>query len=226
MGYLICQECGGYYKLENGESKEDFVSCQCYGSLIYVEDIDKYLNGNNGSNKGYESNNDCESNKDFPEMVENKLSNVKSINEAQLDNFLDDPDYNLESGFRGELPRKKEISKSLSFSSSSKDNPKTRSDSMTNNVSNFDVSRKDVSRKDISRKDILRKDIPKTVVYNKSTSKRDPANHVNETKDVDGDGIFFIKFLGIKNSDKPLIGFIFLFVVFLGIGVILTMGYN
>jgi len=49
MGYLICQECGGYYKLENGESKEDFVSCECYGSLTYVEDIDGYLKENNKS---------------------------------------------------------------------------------------------------------------------------------------------------------------------------------
>jgi hypothetical protein len=41
MGYLICQDCGGYYKLREGESPEDFVSCECYGSLVYVEKLDE-----------------------------------------------------------------------------------------------------------------------------------------------------------------------------------------
>jgi hypothetical protein len=44
MGYLVCQECGGYYKLQEGESKDDFVSCECYGALVYVESIEDYFN--------------------------------------------------------------------------------------------------------------------------------------------------------------------------------------
>ncbi|BDZ71499.1 HEAT repeat domain-containing protein [Methanobacterium petrolearium] len=40
MGYLICQNCGGYYKLKEGESSEDFVACECYGPLVYVENLD------------------------------------------------------------------------------------------------------------------------------------------------------------------------------------------
>ncbi|AXV39046.1 HEAT repeat domain-containing protein [Methanobacterium sp. BAmetb5] len=44
MGYLVCQECGGYYKLQEGESKDDFVSCECYGTLVYVESIEDYFN--------------------------------------------------------------------------------------------------------------------------------------------------------------------------------------
>ncbi len=176
MGYLICQDCGGYYKLENGESKEDFVSCECHGSLIYVENIDEYLNGNNDFNKDYISNKDYKSNKDFPKTVENKLTNVEeSINETPLDNHLADSDYNSESGFRGEIPQKKEISRSLGFSSFSKNTPKFKSGSRTNNVSNSDVSKKDLS---------------KTVVYNKSTSKRGPVNQINETEDVDVMGFF------------------------------------
>lgn len=41
MGYLICEKCGGYYKLEKGESPEDFEACNCGGTLSYVEYIQK-----------------------------------------------------------------------------------------------------------------------------------------------------------------------------------------
>lgn len=39
MGYLICDNCGGYYELQKGESTEDFESCECGGKLKYVETI-------------------------------------------------------------------------------------------------------------------------------------------------------------------------------------------
>ena len=340
MGYLICQDCGGYYKLEKGESKEDFVSCQCYGSLIYVESLDEHLNKNNESNKDY-----------------------VPVNQVQLDNFLSDSDYPSESGSEGEiphkseLPQKKDISESLSFSSfrayeenssvknrnyyreisskeikpdiaklkrfkdvngiidslnyddpvvkldavqalgaigderalkhldkirneekgilktyalnaifhiesknkglksqnrayyreeyykettkaanEFKDIPKTKGSSRTN-PSKADNSKKDASKDDASKRDLFKNDVSKRdiskdynaekeIVYTKSNSKMGQVNQVNSTEDVDGDDIYFIKFLGIKNTDKPLIGFILLFVAFLGIGVILTMGSN
>ena len=41
MGYLKCQKCGGYYKLHEGESLNDFTQCSCGGSLIYTESIDE-----------------------------------------------------------------------------------------------------------------------------------------------------------------------------------------
>lgn len=40
MSYLICQECGGYYELEDDESPEDFYSCHCGGKLTYTEYLD------------------------------------------------------------------------------------------------------------------------------------------------------------------------------------------
>jgi hypothetical protein len=41
MGYLICDECGGYYELQEGESPEDFSdTCECGGKLIYQENMD------------------------------------------------------------------------------------------------------------------------------------------------------------------------------------------
>ena len=34
-GYLICEDCGGYYKLQSGESPNDYEKCQCGGKLEY-----------------------------------------------------------------------------------------------------------------------------------------------------------------------------------------------
>lgn len=53
MQYLVCEECGDYYKLQKGESTEDFDACQCGGKLRYEKRINdtnfdlyenKYLN--------------------------------------------------------------------------------------------------------------------------------------------------------------------------------------
>jgi len=41
MGYLVCEECGGYYELQPGESPEDFTNeCNCGGNLKYIAEID------------------------------------------------------------------------------------------------------------------------------------------------------------------------------------------
>ncbi|MCZ3366432.1 MULTISPECIES: hypothetical protein [Methanobacterium] len=41
MGYLICNKCKSYYKLQHGESAKDFAhKCNCSGKLRYVENLD------------------------------------------------------------------------------------------------------------------------------------------------------------------------------------------
>lgn len=41
MGYLVCKNCRGYYKLQDGESPEDFSDkCACGGNLRYAVDIE------------------------------------------------------------------------------------------------------------------------------------------------------------------------------------------
>ncbi|MBI5679867.1 MAG: TIM44-like domain-containing protein [Methanobacterium sp.] len=42
-GYLICEDCGGYYMLESNEYPEEFGKCQCGGNLIYYHDLDEFL---------------------------------------------------------------------------------------------------------------------------------------------------------------------------------------
>lgn len=39
MGYLVCDECGGYYELKPGESAADFDKCDCGGKLKYSHTI-------------------------------------------------------------------------------------------------------------------------------------------------------------------------------------------
>lgn len=42
MPYLVCEECGKYYKLQEGESPEDFLlNCDCGGRLRVVESLDE-----------------------------------------------------------------------------------------------------------------------------------------------------------------------------------------
>ena len=43
MKYLICEICGGYYQLMDGESISDFDSCQCGGKLRIVEEKDNIV---------------------------------------------------------------------------------------------------------------------------------------------------------------------------------------
>lgn len=41
-GYLICNKCGSYYGLKEGESPNDFdISCECGGTLEYIPYIDQ-----------------------------------------------------------------------------------------------------------------------------------------------------------------------------------------
>lgn len=42
MPYLVCEKCGGYYELQEGETSEDFSSiCECCGRLRMVESLDE-----------------------------------------------------------------------------------------------------------------------------------------------------------------------------------------
>jgi hypothetical protein len=39
MGYLICENCAGYYELKEEEHPEDYETCICGGNLEYVEEL-------------------------------------------------------------------------------------------------------------------------------------------------------------------------------------------
>ena len=40
-GYLVCEECGGYYELQLGELPKDFINkCECGGKLKYLKTLE------------------------------------------------------------------------------------------------------------------------------------------------------------------------------------------
>ena len=41
MGYLVCEKCGGYYELKNGEAINDFEGCECGGKFKFVKSLDE-----------------------------------------------------------------------------------------------------------------------------------------------------------------------------------------
>ena len=43
MAYLICEKCGGYYRLKEGEDSEDFKTCECGGNLRYVQNFGEHF---------------------------------------------------------------------------------------------------------------------------------------------------------------------------------------
>jgi len=82
MGYLICQKCKGYYKLQPGEKPEDFTdTCACGGNLRYAINMDVIntetppINNPRNEKKEYQkSKNENKSNK-----TENKDNKSKLI---------------------------------------------------------------------------------------------------------------------------------------------------
>jgi hypothetical protein len=52
MGYLICEECSGYYKLQESESPEDFdLTCKCGGDLKFHKSAYNHFNNNSDLNE-------------------------------------------------------------------------------------------------------------------------------------------------------------------------------
>lgn len=43
-GYLVCEDCGGYYQLQPSESPSDFDFCECGGQLFYYADRGEFSN--------------------------------------------------------------------------------------------------------------------------------------------------------------------------------------
>nr|WP_319374377.1 DUF2927 domain-containing protein [uncultured Methanobacterium sp.] len=62
MPYLVCEKCGGYYKLQEGESPDDFRDkCECGGDLKYSETLNiKSLNTGSFNNELTEDTAHCD----------------------------------------------------------------------------------------------------------------------------------------------------------------------
>lgn len=71
MGYLICEKCGGYYELQEGETIHDFQGCSCGGKFRYAENLDN-LNLEENKNE----NNDLKSDKNSKNEINNLMSKL------------------------------------------------------------------------------------------------------------------------------------------------------
>lgn len=94
MSYLICEKCGGYYKLKEGESPEDFESCECGGNLKYIQNFNSHFYDEmdplnelnicpNCGAQNLQGQNFCKSCKSKIESVDNRKKHSDSIKEDQ-----------------------------------------------------------------------------------------------------------------------------------------------
>lgn len=80
-GYLICENCNGYYQLQEGESPSDFDFCECGGHLNYHETLDFFSEKNNET-----VSKNSESNMDYNEIQE-MVINLKNKAEKRKKEF-------------------------------------------------------------------------------------------------------------------------------------------
>jgi hypothetical protein len=80
-GYLICENCNGYYHLQDGESPSDFDYCECGGHLNYQDELD--VISENHSSDTFESG---EEDLDYEEMQQ-MVINLKNKAEKRKKEF-------------------------------------------------------------------------------------------------------------------------------------------
>ena len=80
-GYLVCENCNGYYHLQDGESPSDFDFCECGGHLNYQEELD--IISENHSSDTFESK---EEDLDYEEMQQ-LVINLKNKAEKRKKQF-------------------------------------------------------------------------------------------------------------------------------------------
>ncbi|WP_414469569.1 hypothetical protein [Methanobacterium sp. ACI-7] len=84
-GYLVCENCGGYYKLQEGENATDFDYCQCGGKLKYYKHIHDYLGEENRTDFSKEHKTDIHSKREQLNEELKKYQNVRSVSSMQHD---------------------------------------------------------------------------------------------------------------------------------------------
>lgn len=69
-GYLVCNECGGYYELQAEESPQDFVACECGGKLNHTKKLKTLPDETNDNQDTAEEAIDTRDNPDITDTVE------------------------------------------------------------------------------------------------------------------------------------------------------------
>ena len=175
MGYLICDTCNDVYKLQDGESPEEFDTCQCGGNLEYYETLQDFVSqfydlsnfksedGNLLLKKGYnqlkKKNRDLK--EDYSKLKDAKLELESEIQELrEFQNKLKDinaevEEENLElkdkiSSIRDRYSRLESNNSKLMANYSGKEFSKLQDKREELETENYDVI--DLSRKDSNLK--------------------------------------------------------------------------
>jgi hypothetical protein len=89
-GYLICNNCFGYYKLKENESPEDFNGCECGSPLVYRENIDNLrTNISNSASKFDSSYNEPENDSNAYDDHNDGISDVLSVESKEHEQYLE-----------------------------------------------------------------------------------------------------------------------------------------
>ena len=97
-GYLVCNDCGGYYELKPEESPQDFVACECGGKLEHttkletgpVDSQDNKENTNTEEAKDIQENPENTDTEEAKDIQENpKTADTEETN--NIENKLDTP---------------------------------------------------------------------------------------------------------------------------------------
>jgi len=78
MGYLICEKCGGYYKLQEGEKADNYDYCQCGGKLKYFDHITDYFHEEKESKNSSQYSEDIHQKKEEVMEELESYQNIKS----------------------------------------------------------------------------------------------------------------------------------------------------
>ncbi len=97
-GYLVCSQCGGYYKLKEGESPSDFVSCECGGPLKYYNLLEEAY-AKKPSTLGV----DESTKRGSSGKSESKGESIQKGEKLSLTDFINEKGAKIEGGNREEI---------------------------------------------------------------------------------------------------------------------------
>lgn len=118
-GYLVCNDCGGYYELKPEESPQDFVACECGGKLKHTKKLDTIPEDTE------ETNDKSKAADTIPDEDTDNQDNADTVKASDTE-FTADPDDELAKDskvFKSKILKSIEIETSLTCPFCGTENP-------------------------------------------------------------------------------------------------------
>jgi len=115
-GYLVCDDCGGYYELKPEESPQDFVACECGGKLKHTKKLETIPEEN-------EVTNDKSNTADT--ILEEDTDNLDTVKVSETELTADNGDETAKNSkvFKSKILKSIEIENSLTCPFCGTENP-------------------------------------------------------------------------------------------------------